>query len=50
MLKLGGATDDGQDVQRAKYIISTSLANNNTITLNGAELIPVCVPFSLINH
>ncbi|CAH1114418.1 unnamed protein product [Psylliodes chrysocephalus] len=41
MLKLGGATDDGQDVQRAKYIISTSLANNNTITLNGAELIPI---------
>ncbi|CAG9859559.1 unnamed protein product [Phyllotreta striolata] len=42
MLKLGGAVEDGQNIQRAKYIISTSVANNNsTITLNEAELIPI---------
>nr|XP_023012760.1 GA-binding protein subunit beta-1-like [Leptinotarsa decemlineata]XP_023012761.1 GA-binding protein subunit beta-1-like [Leptinotarsa decemlineata] len=52
MIKFGGGVvEDGQSVQRAKYIIS-AVSNNNTdtITLNGAELIPIDWEGRLVTH
>ncbi|KAG5891580.1 hypothetical protein JTB14_022245 [Gonioctena quinquepunctata] len=52
MIKFGeGAVEDGQSVQRAKYIISTVAgSNNSTITLNGSELIPIDWGGRLVTH
>ncbi|XP_028152359.2 GA-binding protein subunit beta-1-like isoform X2 [Diabrotica virgifera virgifera] len=44
MIRFGGVVEDGQNTQRAKYILSTTAQGSNTITLSGnelAELIPI---------
>ncbi|XP_072378873.1 uncharacterized protein Atac3 isoform X2 [Diabrotica undecimpunctata] len=44
MIRFGGVVEDGQNTQRAKYILSTTGQGSNTITLSGnelAEFIPI---------